>query len=114
MWHSIENTKEGLRLYLPQNKYVKYYINKMEEIMNCLRNGNKSLDLLGHYIQLGVIGHPFEKVNFSLIMSEVNYILDLWGYIPINHGYLDFECFLNPTKNIIRSFKQTVNKEIIK
>ncbi len=110
MWHHVENTKEGLRLYLPPNKYVKYYINQMEKIMNYFREGNQSLDMLAYYIQLGVICHPFEKVNFSLIMSQVNYILDFWGYNPINHEYLDFECFLNSTKKIIESFKKKVNK----
>ncbi len=105
MWHHVDNTKEGLRLYLPQSKYVKHYLNQMNKIMNYFREGHQSLDALAYYIQLGVICHPFEKVNFSLIMSQVNYILNLWGYNPINHEYLDFECFLNPTEKIIKSFK---------
>lgn len=79
--------------------------------MNRLRNGEKSLDLLGYYIQLGVICHPFEKVNFSLIMSQVNYILKVWNYTPISHGYLDFECFLNSTNIIIKRFKKRVINE---
>lgn len=114
MWHSVENTNDGLKLYLPKNEYVDFYLNKMETVMSKLINGEKSLDLLGYYIQLGVICHPFEKVNFSLIMSQVNYILKLWNYIPISHGYLDFECFLNSTDIIIKKFKERVySKEII-
>jgi hypothetical protein len=108
MWHSIENTNNGLKLYLPDNKYVDYYLDKMEFVMNRLMDGNLSLNLLGHYLQLGVICHPFEKVNFSLIMSQVNYILKFWGYTPISHGYLDFECFLNSTDEIIKKFKERV------
>ena len=30
-------------------------ISEMENILDSLRNGKTSLDLLGHYIQLGVI-----------------------------------------------------------
>ena len=108
MWHSVKNTDTGLRLYLPKNKYVPYYLDKMETVMNRLRNGESSLYLLGYYIQLAVICHPFEKVNFSLIMSQVNYILKLWNYVPISHGYLDFECFLNPTDIVIKKFKEKV------
>jgi len=108
MWHSVENTNDGLRLYLPKNEYVYYYLDKMEMVMNKLMNGESSLYLLGYYIQLAVICHPFEKVNFSLIMSQVNYILKLWNYVPISHGYLDFECFLNPTDIVIKKFKEKV------
>jgi hypothetical protein len=117
MWHYVENTENGLKLYLPDNKYVNYYLNKMKTIMLRLKNGEKSLYLLGHYIQLGVICHPFEKVNFSLIMSQVNYILTLWGFEGISHGYLDFECFLNSTDTVIQKFKEKIDfnkKENIK
>jgi len=112
--HKITNTEDGIKLCLPDARHVKCYIIEMEKIMKEFENYSivnvpkKLFTLLGTYIHMGVICHPFEKVNFSLIMLQVNFILRHFEFNPISHDYLDFECFMKPTEEIIKSFKRKV------
>jgi len=126
-WHRISNTHNGLSLELPANENVKYYLILMSNLMLQIKalikdraNGNMwwycrpfqgtLINLLGHYIHLFVIGHPFEKVNFSLCMMQVNHILDKTLGKSVYHEYLDFKCFMNDTNTIIDEFSQMVRK----
>lgn len=45
---------------------------------------------LAEYLYLGIHAHPFESGNFSLIMSEVNFILMHNNLRGLGHGHLDF------------------------
>lgn len=112
--HKVTNTEDGIKLRLPDAKHVKCYIIEMEKILKefevyAPNNVPKKLFIwLGTYIHLGVICHPFEKVNFSLIMLQVNFILNNFGFNSISHDYLDFDCFMKPTEEIITSLKRMV------
>jgi len=114
--HKLINKENVLVLHLPQNHLLKYYLIPMYKILNKIKNyylsNNKeeALDLLGHYIQLFVIGHPFEKVNFSICMIQINTLLNLFFQKDIYHEYLDFKCFLLDTKVIIKEFKKMIRK----
>ncbi len=67
-----------------------------------------SLVTLARYIHLFVITHPFNKVNFSLCMAQVNALLDVNGYNTIYHEYLDFKCFAYDGDVIEDIFKNMV------
>lgn len=121
-WHTIEDVGDGLKLYLPEIQHLEHYMRKMAGISMmigasypfskgdaCIREETEQvLNLLGWYIHLFVICHPFEKVNFSLCMAQVNYILIRMGHRGISHEYLDFKCFLNDTETVIKEFKRMV------
>lgn len=54
-------------------------------------------DTLSDYYQLAIVGLPFIRINQSLLMGQVNYILMLHGFEPIEHGLLYLEAaFLPP------------------
>jgi hypothetical protein len=55
------------------------------------------LDLLADYLQLFSAGLPFERVNFSIAMAQVNYILMNHGIRGIENGELDLISMMVPT-----------------
>lgn len=110
MSHYLENTDEGYVLHLPDSKYVSFYLTRMEVLMSSLaRKRLLDLDVLVAYIQLFVIGHPFEKINFSICMAQVNAILYINGLEPIYHGWLDFECFMYDYDRLMEIFLAKVS-----
>ncbi|MCB0406040.1 MAG: hypothetical protein KDD51_14755 [Bdellovibrionales bacterium] len=55
------------------------------------------VDTLSDYYQLAIVGLPFVRINQSLLMGHVNYVLMLHGFEPIEHGLLYLEAaFLPP------------------
>lgn len=107
MTHYLDNTDEGYVLHLPDGKYVRCYLHMLRSVMCGLKQG-VSLSMLATYIQLFVIGHPFEKINYSICMAQVNAILYLKGYSTVFHGWLDFECFVYDYERIEKSFIKMV------
>jgi hypothetical protein len=47
------------------------------------------LNPLADYFHTSMYGHFFHKINFSLLMGEVNTILEEIGYAPVRHGFID-------------------------
>lgn len=123
-WHQVSNLSDGLLLSLPDNHFLQYYLIPMARIMRKLKSYIRAyhgstvkhiyeiqiLKLLGQYIHLFIVGHPFEKVNFSLCMMQVNYILNRTIGKSIYHEFLDFKCFMNDTDTIINEFKSMVKR----
>lgn len=107
MSHHLVNTDEGYELHLSDGKYVRNYLYMLKAVMRNLRHV-VTLKELAAYIQLFVIGHPFEKVNYSICMAQVNAILDWAGYRPTYHGWLDFECFVYDYDRIEKNFIKMV------
>jgi hypothetical protein len=69
----------------------------------------ENFSTLERYLYLGIHAHPFESGNFSLIMSQVNYILWRHGYRGISHGSLDFYGVLERFEDFQRRFRKSVN-----
>lgn len=92
--HYLIERKNGYELHLPHEDRVPDFLWRMETIMETLRHAVFSAELLAEYIQLFVVGHPFEKVNYSICMAQVNAILDYYGYKPLLHQWFDFDCFV--------------------
>jgi len=55
-----------------------------------LRDNEKFLYLLEEYLYLGIHAHPFESVNFSIIMAQVNFILSRFGFKGISPSNIDW------------------------
>lgn len=70
----------------------------------------KNFNTLERYLYLGIHAHPFESGNFSLIMSQVNYILWRHGYRGISHGSLDFYGVLERFEDFQRRFRRRINE----
>jgi len=107
MTHSLINKNDTYQLILPDPKYLDSYLNKLSEYMDKLMK-SKDLRLLANYMYLFVITHPFEKINFSLCMAQVNSILSQWNFVPIYHEYLDFQCFVYDSDKIEEEFLKKV------
>lgn len=108
MGHRLENTEEGYVLHLPDSKYVVHYLARMETLMNRIRNNSSKpldLDVVVAYIQMFVVGHPFEKINFSVCMAQVNAMLYTNGLKPVYHGWFDFECFMYDYRKLVKIFR---------
>ena len=91
--HHLIDKPGGYELYLPHESLVPVFLDTMANTMAALKQGFCAA-CLADYIQYFVVGHPFEKINFSICMAQVNVILRLNGFEPIYHEYLDFECFV--------------------
>ena len=107
--HELTDTAAGWELHLPRDKYVHIYVDVLGDIMRSLKDERDfSLELLANYIQTFIIGHPFERVNYSVCMSQVNALLYMKGFNPVYHGYFDFECFMYDHDRIEKNFIKMV------
>jgi hypothetical protein len=72
-------------------------LNEIKDIVVSLKRADELsvrrdsiLNPLADYFHTCMYGHFFFKINFSLLMGEVNTILEEVGYRPIRHGRIDF------------------------
>ncbi len=107
--HHLVNRPGGYELHLPDDRYVLEYLTYMESAMASLRL-RFCAGTLANYIQYFVVGHPFERINFSICMAQVNAILWHYGYEPLHHGWFDFECFVYDYDRIETSFGSRIKK----
>lgn len=104
--HWLQNLAKGYQLHLPDGKYVRNYLHLLGRLMDEIRlpHGSNLLVALANYMQLFVVGHPFEKINFSICMAQINTILYMKGYKTLYHRWMDFECFLYDYTDIESKF----------
>ncbi len=108
--HHLIDRKNGYELHLPHEDRVPDFLARMEKVMGLLRHDFDPV-WLAEYIQLFVVGHPFERVNYSICMAQVNLILYRYGFEPIRHGYFDFECFIHDFGCIERKFNNLLRRQ---
>jgi hypothetical protein len=101
--HKIIDVGKSYQLFLPGAQYLNQYLANMENVMDDIKRG-ADLRALAHYMHLFVIAHPFEKINNSICMAQINTILKLKGYSDIFHKYLDFDCFVYDYPRIEEKF----------
>ena len=83
------------KMRYPENHSTEYYLGEMAQIMEEIRDlppnapKPRTLHLLADYIQLFSAGLPFDRVNFSIAMAQVNYVLMSHGLRGIENGELD-------------------------
>jgi hypothetical protein len=108
--HWLDNEEDGYVLHLPHEKHVRMYVELMEVLMLRLKQG-VCLTTLANYMNLFVIGHPFERINYSICMAQINAVLWLNGYEPMLHDYMDFKCFLFDSDIIEKHFISRVKSK---
>jgi len=94
--YSISGDK--IQFDYPAPKYIRLYLAEMakslEFIHQQLQSGAPDRELvlkaLARYYHLVAVGHPFLRVNNSLVMAEVNVVLLQIGMNTVPHGDLDY------------------------
>lgn len=107
--HHLIVRKDGYELHLPHEDRVPDFLYRMEIIMETLRFAFCA-DLLAEYIQCFVVGHPFERVNFSICMAQVNAILYHYGFKSLYHEWFDFDCFIYDHDCIEQKFTSRIER----
>jgi hypothetical protein len=103
-----------IRYRYPESHKTKIFVEELEDLMTQMRlvpvNGPKEklLHLLADYIQVFSVGLPFERVNFSIAMAQVNYILMKHGFRGIENGELDLVSVIVPTPVFRQVFSDAV------
>ena len=107
--HYLTVREKGYELYLPHEKHVPDFVWNLAQIMDVLRE-TFCPALVANYIQLFVVGHPFERVNYSICMAQVNCILDHYGFETLRHEWFDFDCFIYDHDRCARMFENRLEK----
>jgi len=105
IWH---NEKE-VSHYYPHPVFLHQYLEimkeKLEEIISDINTSDeKLLSTIALYYQYGINTHMFENINQSLFANQVNALLQVFGFKPINHGILDFVAMRLQPENFIKYF----------
>lgn len=93
--------------YYPKPKYYPQYLSVMEKTLQDILTISSKEELLvkiATYYQYAISTHMFENVNQSLFANQVNALLQVFGYKPINHGALDFVAMRFQPQNFVRYF----------
>ena len=114
--YSTKTFKSTYHKY-PNAKHLKLYVKRMEDLMAELKSfdlekGNKKdfLKTLADYYHVGANAHLFEKVNNSVLMAQVNYLLGYAGVKPIAHGRLDYIAFGSNSEDFRKIFLKTIGQ----
>jgi len=113
----IRIERKDIFFFYPDSTVLPQYLNKAEELLRSLQKSSpiddavkkrEFLGTLAHYYQLLVVAHPFPRVNNSVFMAQVNYLLITHGLRGLPHGYLDLAAFVLSTKQFQDYFIQQV------
>lgn len=116
------NAIAGLGAYheYPKMDFVKkYYLPRMESLVKSLReqlrtpppsNRDLFLKTLADYYQVGINAHLFDRVNQSLLMNQVNRMLERAGIPTVFHGNLDLAALSLNSADFRRYFSIHVEK----
>ncbi len=100
----------------PERAHAGHYVEALEKTMETLRALPRPAELetlippLAATIKLFAAGLPFEKVNFSIAMSHVNFILMEHGYRGIENGFFDVYSMLLPEETFHSLLLETIRK----
>ena len=98
------------QLTYPESAKSEIYVKALEVKMLHLKNLPKGVSQdaltspLADYIQLFSVGLPFDRVNFSIAMSHVNYILMSHGFRGMENGELDLASAMLSTQEFRKAF----------
>jgi hypothetical protein len=88
---TMDRTVRGFYYRSTEPEFVPLYLQKMHGLMEQIRRCEKCSvqeigNLAAHYFRLGVIAHPFLRVNSSLFMVQINYFLLKRGFSGLTHS----------------------------
>lgn len=101
-----ENENEVFHYY-PEPRFLSQYLSVMEKTLQEIfttPNVEELLSKIACYYQYAINTHMFENINQSLFANQVNALLQVFGYKPINHGILDFVAIRFQPQNFVRYF----------
>lgn len=109
----IWQNKNEVSHYYPDPKFIDQYLKAMKELLQAIvANSDISqedlLSKIALYYQYAINTHMFENINQSLFANQVNVLLQVFGYKPINHGILDFVALRFQPVNFIKYFVDEV------
>ena len=107
--HWLVDRQQGYELHLPHENRVLDYLAQLAKLMDILRS-EFDAKIMANYVQTFVVGHPFERVNYSVCMAQVNAMLWHYGYKTFFHGYFDFDCFMYDYPRIEKIFQAKLEK----
>jgi len=94
------NSHETIQHKYPRFYYQELYLDRMSDLMkeieNCLlrscpgKSNREILNTIADYYQTGINAHLFLRVNNSLLMNQVNYLLRYMDLKGISHEALDY------------------------
>ncbi|MDB5038736.1 MAG: hypothetical protein JWQ35_2264, partial [Bacteriovoracaceae bacterium] len=113
-----ENIEEPAHFF-PRPAFLIFYRTRLSSLMNEIRslspadskNRPQFVRLLSNYYHVAINSHLFYRVNNSIFMSHVNYILEAYGLRGISHGYLDYYAFIKSSDQFYGMFLASVRKQ---
>lgn len=111
----------GAQHIYPDNRYADQYFKMMhqtaKEAMELINRGapqDQILAKIAEHYQYAVNFRPFEQINNSLFMTEINTMLKKAGMAPIPHGKLDFAAQRLQPETFKKYFIDQYNQTAIK
>ena len=89
------------------------YFARAKELMQQMikeKNVSRRMRLLADYYHVAINGHFFPAVNNSILMAQVNVILEISGYQPLSPGILDYEALVTSTQKFRQRFLQLLSR----
>ena len=101
--------------HYPNPKYIHQYLSMLKKILQKITgytdcSGNILLSSIALYYQYAINTHLFENINQSLFANQMNALLQLFGYNPIEHGILDFVAMRLQPENFVTYFIDEVKR----
>lgn len=86
---NVDNNFSWMHEY-PSPEFVPHYIGAMHDTLKQIKNCTncdrlKLASLISDYYYTGINAHIFERVNQSLLMGQVNYLLLKFGFHGLSH-----------------------------
>lgn len=122
-WPKNEITDEISYHHYPDPEFLPIYIGRMHELIvqirTCARCSRLAIvKLLAGYYHVGINAHIFNRVNHSLLMSQVNYILFRIGVSGVLHATLppqslriDAAAITMSTEKFINFFVEEIQRQ---
>lgn len=83
---------------------------KLERIMS--GSDDAVLERIGEYYHALVSAKPFEQINNSLLMGNVNTLLERFGFEPVPHGYIDHLAYRTDNETFGKVFRAYVEGRV--
>ncbi|AZZ36273.1 hypothetical protein CIK05_05540 [Bdellovibrio sp. qaytius] len=96
---------ENIQLHVERMRTL---IVELAQCHNC--TNEKALTLIADYYHTGINAHIFRRVNNSLLMSQVNYLLYRLNFNGLMHGDIDIYALLMGTENFRKYFLNLVRE----
>jgi hypothetical protein len=101
----------------PKSSKLKLYLDRMGDLLVQIKKLPKDapretlLPLLSEYYQIAINAHLFHRANNSILMGQVNYILESRGMRGISHGDLDYAALILKRERFQSVLAEAIRRE---